>query len=75
MPVGEAAPRAASAVLQTYTTSLEHCQFVADMQWMHIGRQDLVRYLLHRMTGESREGRTAEQMLHLLWWFLSNMQR
>jgi len=75
MPVRESAPQAASALLQTYSTSLEHRDIVANMQWAHMGRRDLVHFLLHRMTGESREGRTAEQILQSMWCILSNMQR
>jgi len=74
MPIGEAAPRAVSTVLQTYSTSLEHRELETNLQWAHVGRRDLGQFLLHRMADESREGRSAEQILQSLWWFLSNMQ-
>jgi len=74
MPVREAASRGASALLQTYSTSLEHRDIAANSQWAHMGRRDLAHYILHRMSGENREGRTAEEMLRSLSWFISNMQ-
>jgi len=74
MPVQEAAPRAASTLLQTYTTPMQHRDITANLQWAHLGRRDLAQYILQRMSEDSREGRTADEMMRSLWWFISNMQ-
>ena len=74
MDVREVPTRAASALLQTCSTFLEHQHTVEHLQWAHMGRRDLAHYILHRMSAENREGRTAEEMLLSLWWFVSKMQ-
>jgi len=71
LSVGDVASRTASALLQTYETSLTHENIVMDMQWAHVWRRDLAQFLLHRIAGDSREGRTADQILQSIWWLLS----
>ena len=74
LPIGEAAPRVATAVLESFSTPLEHRDLVTNLSWAQAGRCDLVQYLLHRMADQGRERLPAEQILNGLWWFLTNMQ-
>ena len=75
LPIREAAHRAATALLESFSTPLEHRDLVTNLQWVQAGRCNLVQYLLHRMADQGRERLPAEQILNGLWWFLSNMQR
>jgi len=75
LPIDEAAPRVASAVLEMFLTPLTHSNLVTNLSWAHAGKRDLVQYLLHRLSDQGRAGLSADQIMNSLWWFLTQMQR
>ena len=74
-PIDEAAPTAASAVLERFSTPLTNANLATNLAWAHAGRRDLVQYLLHRVTDQGHMRVPSDVIVDQFWWFLSNMQR
>jgi len=72
--IDDVASRAASAVLERFSSPLSHENLAINIRWVHAGRRDLVQYLLHRLTDQARMRVPPEVVVDQLWWLLSNMQ-
>jgi len=70
-----AMPTIATALGNAFTTAESAQDLCHHLEWVHVGRRDLVHFLMQWMANESREGRTAEAMFQNLWLFLSHMQQ
>jgi len=71
----EATLTIASAVVRNFTTDMSEVDTAQHLEWVHMGRRDLVHFLLHWIASDSHDGRTADARLQTLWQFLSHMQR